>query len=292
MSFKKIQINNSSDLDKIKSTFNREEHSKRWFYRGHSDSEWLLLSRFERYCRNYGSSARAGDIERNILREFRSMRPKYNLQIPQQLDRLQETIFLQHNGCATRLLDITTNFWVACVFALHDIGIISQNQACCVWCFKQQKILNSIKDLGYNNLYSDITNFDLLPTAADNFIETNFKDSQAVLLIGNLVDSDHQRCQDGKFLLALDTTKRTLEQIFDVYAISDEMLNCKAENYDVDYFGALLEDYDVVQILMQGRALSVECEKRVLCDNKRVLSSLFKNGIKSELADLNYHFKY
>lgn len=292
MSFKKIQITNSSDLDNIKSVLNNQQNTGRWVYRGHADSKWLLLSKFERYCNNYGARDRAGDIEKNILREFRSMRPKYNLQIPPQLDRLQETIFLQHNGCATRLLDITTNFWVACFFALHDIGILSQNQTCCVWCFKRQKILDSIASAGYSALYSDLTNFDLHPMAADNFIETAFTGTPSVLLIGNLVDSDHQRCQDGKFLLALDTSKNTFEQIFSIYAISNAMLNAEAENYDFDSFAALIENNDVIQVLITGGPLSVECEKRILCDNKRVLSSLFKNGIKSELADLNYHFKF
>ncbi len=189
MKFKRIEIVEFNALRQIASAFDEasRKNSDAWFYRGHTNSQWLLESKFERYCKRYNPSKSACKIEEDILREFDCLNRKSPQYISGDIDRLQKMIFLQHNGCATRLLDMTSDFFTACFFALHDIGLSPQEQTCCIWCFKEQKLLNSIRNSNCETFYENIANFDVKSGEGDKLIGTDYSDKEGVLLIGNLI---------------------------------------------------------------------------------------------------------
>ncbi len=69
------------------------------------------------------------------------------------------------------------------------------------------------------------------------------------------------------------------------------MLDLEAEQFDNDDFESVLANNNAIQIILRKRDLCVECERRILSEHNLTLSILFKNGIKSDLVNLNNHFK-
>lgn len=289
MAFIKIKISKLSHLVAIKKAL--EDSQKQWFYRGHANSQWQLLSTFERYFSNYKSKKTVGEIEKEMMRHFDCLNRKSPPYVTGRLDSLLRNSYLQHNGCATRLLDVTLDFYTACFFSLLNIGLHASGSTCCIWCFNQRHIIDFINASGYNTLYQDIAKYEIGFGQADQFFGTDFVNNKGVLLIGNLIDPDHQLEQNGRFMLALHTEIPTFKQLFDLYKINVEAVSDGPVVFPEEYCDSVLNDKDVLQLIIKDKALMVECEKLIIQDHNRTLKNLFPNGIKSEFADLNNLFK-
>lgn len=297
MSFLKIKINNRDDLFDINEHFTP---ARAWFFRGHTSAGWEIWSSFERFRFKYKTDKRVGDIEKSILDEFDCLNRKSPQLLPGPLDVLSKMIFLQHNGCPTRLLDITFNFYTACFFALHNSILSSDRPSSCLWCFNPKNILSFISDSENNQLYeNELRNLEgfenngkykMRFNAADHFFGNNRDLQDGILLISNMIEPDHQRPQDGGFILAINNRVATHRQLFKLYEISENDLMKEPIDFDKKNFEIILNENNVLQIIIEDTPTTsnvIECEKFIHKNCNKTLENLFKKGMHPELTNLN-----
>ncbi|MCK4994282.1 MAG: FRG domain-containing protein [Candidatus Omnitrophica bacterium] len=292
MVFKKISINNARDLVAIYDAFGQS--SGAWFFRGHARSSWLLESSFERYYHNYSCGPRGltvGDIEKEMLSRFEPLSRRLSDRIPDNFDSLSRCCYLQHYGCATRLLDITMNFYVACFFAVHDSGLGASDACASIWCFNNNKVKEFICNKGLEGLYSDLETYKIGINSTDHYFGKDFDAEEGVLLVGNQIDSDHQLEQNGGFLLGINSKIPTYDQIFNLYNITGAQRSSATQVLDLSVIDDIVRDNDVLQIIVESKTVLVDCERLIVKDMNWKRKNLLPRGIKSEFADLNDLFK-
>jgi hypothetical protein len=91
-----------------------------WLFRGTSQP-FRLKTSLERALEDAGVSlAAAGEIEQQMLKEFKRRAHSYIHPLPNRGDVLGWLGLMQHHGAPTRLLDWTYSFYVAAFFALAE----------------------------------------------------------------------------------------------------------------------------------------------------------------------------
>ena len=101
------EINSVSDLSKILQTLGEPEKGHTRFFRGHGDEGWKLLPSI--YRETY-----LIENEDKIIKDALTYCPDDFLPSDTLFEKL---VKLQHYGCYTRLLDLTTNALVALYFS-------------------------------------------------------------------------------------------------------------------------------------------------------------------------------
>lgn len=103
----KVEINFISNISEFNTIIATENISKRLFYRGHSNANYLLLPSLFRTQKQLKN-------ERKMYNELLIECPQY---FPYGATHLDKLVEMQHYGLPTRLLDITSNPLVALYFA-------------------------------------------------------------------------------------------------------------------------------------------------------------------------------
>lgn len=111
--------------------------SRRWLYRGQSDSAWPLATTFERYARSYKLDPKHyAKQEQYTLHSFRRQAHVHLHPLPAEDDQLGILALIQHYGGPTRLLDVTRSFWVAAFFAVEK----EPADPACIWAFDSEAL--------------------------------------------------------------------------------------------------------------------------------------------------------
>jgi len=114
-----------------------------WAFRGQADSRWNITSGFERvlygiiqdeyFCRDEGNNR---FIEDELIDAFSRQAHIYGITGEKKLPKLEYLSMIQHHGGATRLLDVSSSFYVALFFALES----SYCESAAVWAFNHAAI--------------------------------------------------------------------------------------------------------------------------------------------------------
>lgn len=86
-------------------------------YRGHADIDWKLLPSIGRHFS--GAWDKVSELERKALENFKKKSIPFLKYSPK--SDIEWLCLMQHHGCATRLLDFTTNPLIAIFFATDPI---------------------------------------------------------------------------------------------------------------------------------------------------------------------------
>jgi hypothetical protein len=93
---------------------------KRWAFRGHKKSEWILNSPLLRYLIDFNLHKNSwAHQEDRIIRLFQRKAELFLQHVPKENDIFQWLALMQHHGAPTRLLDFTWSPFVAAFFALE-----------------------------------------------------------------------------------------------------------------------------------------------------------------------------
>ena len=162
-----FRINDYNDLAFCPLFFLKDHY----FFRGQADAKWRLQTSLERKYQAYKEeSSETGIKAHNIpadkekyfsdafskaleyKEEHAAIQTFYRLSsLAENLSDIEILARMQHYGAATRLLDVTTSFFIALFFALEGYG----NQDRAVWIF------NSSYFYKHSNLIRDAVHFDL-----------------------------------------------------------------------------------------------------------------------------------
>jgi len=287
-----IRVKTEKDLFEIGKAFPAND----WFFRGHSNRKWKLTPSIERYHKAYSPKDNKGNqiplsaIEKNILRNY-SVTDHFKSQ-PSRLnyDYIEKMIDLQHHGCATRLLDITSGFNDACFFTFSDSLLSSYECGCCIWCFKVDILKRHIREHGNNTIYKDLSKWDINKKAVDCFFD-NMHEQKGVIVVGNLVECQQAR-QNGLFLMNVSYKTKFIDEIYTLYKIDDAEVT--SEDKVEDYSSLKLEEYllnDIIQIILVGTDFLKSCEKNISIDKARNERNLFVKGLVPEIVALNRFVK-
>lgn len=123
-----------------------------WAFRGQSDKNWDLSTKFEREARKYQSLSPHSNWFENrehyILQDFQRRAHHYVDKLPQQENYIEWLSLLQHYGGPTRLLDFTYSFYIALFFAVESSSFDSA-----IWAVNINKLIKKL---------SKINDFDLI----------------------------------------------------------------------------------------------------------------------------------
>ncbi len=287
-----IRVKTESDLFELGKAFSSND----WFFRGHSNRKWNLTPSIERYYNAYFPKDNEGiliplsTIEKNIFRHyfvtdhFNSQPSRHNY------DYIEKMIDLQHHGCATRLLDITTGFNDACFFAFSDSLLSFQEYGCCIWCFKVDVFKKHIEKQDKHIIYKDYRKWDINKNAADCFFDDT-RDQKGVIVVGNLVEGQQAR-QNGLFLMNVSYKTKFIDEIYNLYVINDADIT--SEDKVEDYSSLKVEEYllnDIIQIILKGKDFLKGCERNISIDKARNERNLFVKGLVPEIVALNRFVK-
>jgi hypothetical protein len=111
---------------------------KRWAFRGHQKSEWILNNPLLRYLTDFKLHRNSwAHQEDRIIRLFRRKAELFLQHVPKENDIFQWLALMQHHGAPTRLLDFTWSPFVAAFFALEKA-----KTDCAVWAVNFSEIQN------------------------------------------------------------------------------------------------------------------------------------------------------
>jgi len=173
-----------------------------WVYRGQSDANWSLQTKFERlvkiYSSDYTKKFYLQDREQYILNEFIRRAHHYNISLPAPTEIIEWLALIQHFGGPTRLLDFTYSFYVAAFFAMEE----STNDAS-IWavdtCVLDEALTTIIKD---KTFYDDKEYLNHV-SVVNYYLSQNKQDKIVIDVQPNLL---HERLsiQQGLFLFPCD----------------------------------------------------------------------------------------
>jgi len=128
--FDEININTWKEVKQLFKLFSTE-----WIFRGQIDSQWGLVPSIERVTRFAGSD----DLERIIIDGLKEkvLNISQGKECPK--TKLGWMAFAQHHGGLTRLLDFTTDFYIACFFSFgfnEETDVLPEK--CSVWVLNKE----------------------------------------------------------------------------------------------------------------------------------------------------------
>src|SRR6188768_457105 len=93
-----------------------------WVFRGHTQSEWRVTTSLERAISAHVTvdHDEVREAEQDIVEELQLVAPNYGIRTPTGSRSIEWLALLQHHGGATRLLDVTSSFFVAAFFAAEE----------------------------------------------------------------------------------------------------------------------------------------------------------------------------
>src|SRR3977135_1283178 len=93
-------------VEELIESFRRWFPSPHWLFRGHSKARWVPASSLERYCIDFGFSARERPvIESFLLQDFYRQVTAHDPALPVTHDLQVLLALMQHHGTPTRLID-------------------------------------------------------------------------------------------------------------------------------------------------------------------------------------------
>lgn len=117
--FYKIHINDWETAVSVLKIINRK--TPLWAFRGQSDSEWGLKTKFEREGEQHSLNTYFYSVcESNVITNFKRQAGQYIQNLPDPQNTLDWLAIIQHYGGPTRLLDFTYSFYVATFFAIQN----------------------------------------------------------------------------------------------------------------------------------------------------------------------------
>ena len=115
----KIHINDWETAISVLKIINRK--APLWAFRGQSDSEWDLKTKFEREGEQHSLNTYFYSVcESNVITNFKRQAGQYIQNLPDPQNTLDWLAIIQHYGGPTRLLDFTYSFYVATFFAIQN----------------------------------------------------------------------------------------------------------------------------------------------------------------------------
>lgn len=122
-----------------------------WYFRGHTNSAWVLQPKLERAIITYK--------EKELFDEFRRTAHLYATDNSRVETRMEWLSLMQHHGAPTRLLDWTRSPYVAAFFAVNDLQI-GEDKNAAIWAINVSEIYKVIrrkyeKDIRFKSLFEE-----------------------------------------------------------------------------------------------------------------------------------------
>lgn len=200
--FIEVELKNCDDIFKISHKF-----LSQYLFRGQANSEWNISHSLERFFfTTHGVGAHHVNIdEANILKEFMWKYPLYaTSKLPCKEEPIEWLSIMQHYGAPTRLLDVTTSFFVAIFFA--TAGNFAKESS--VWAFNRHHLNNTIferyradKGIESGPITEDIYNAYCLQIA-NEAVNNNCRNTpnNQLLIVKPLLCNERMSKQQGLFL--------------------------------------------------------------------------------------------
>ena len=193
-----------------------------FYFRGHSNSQWVLSSSLERLCYDEITeeeedidAAYIGNInyyENDLLKTLQRELPTYlsSIKIPELNDYAGWLALIQHYGGNTRLLDFTESFYIALFFATH---------------FGQEIIYSKSSVFGINYISESISEygkerkqFDYLSHRFNNiyraFYHNDILEENKIFLLEPISTNKRMIQQKGMFLYGANFDSNFLSNLF------------------------------------------------------------------------------
>lgn len=133
--YQEVRVSSWEQADHIRKHFHRL-----CVYRGEQSADWSLASTFERAIREWRAPDARGiyDAEASVLRQLKTLAPNYDVRLPTTDRPVEWLALLQHHGGATRLLDVTSSFYVAAFFAFE----LPSKSPHAIWCINRVRLIH------------------------------------------------------------------------------------------------------------------------------------------------------
>lgn len=172
-----------------------------WAFRGQSDDNWGLSSKFEREAKNYHCESPYWfkNREHYILQDFQRRAHHYVEKVPKSENCIEWLSLLQHYGGPTRLLDFTYSSYVALFFAVETSAVNSA----AIWAVNIGKLIRQLyKVENYSSIKEEHT-YEEVVERNNQWAETIIKDrknNDVVLLVDPFQQHERISAQQGLFL--------------------------------------------------------------------------------------------
>jgi len=170
-----ITLNNSEEFHLLRLTL--QQCHGFFFFRGHSNFQWDLLSSLDRLCLIEAQNEEEKDFEgiyyglknyyeNDLLKIIQRDIPNYllNTSLPASTEFAEWLALIQHYGGKTRLLDFTESFYIALFFATH-FGQEEIYSKSAIWTinyfsetiseYKEEKIQFNYLSQRFNDIYKN-----------------------------------------------------------------------------------------------------------------------------------------
>lgn len=177
-----------------------------WAFRGQSDSDWGLKTKFEREGKQNKLNTYFYSVcESNVITGFKRQAGQYIQNLPAPNNTLDWLAIIQHYGGPTRLLDFTYSFYVATFFAIQHA---SSNSA--VWSLNINYLLK--RDNEFKSEIWKINYQDMIKKYGERLNNSiDFKPSdqadESVCIVEPFIQEKRLSIQQGLFLAPTNIEK-------------------------------------------------------------------------------------
>lgn len=263
--------------------------SSNWAFRGQSDENWRLSTKFERETNKYQcDSYWFKNREKIILKDFQRKAHHFIQNLPDSENYIEWLSLLQHYGGPTRLLDFTYSYYVAAFFSLETSNINSA-----IWAVNINRLIEQLSKITDYNLIEKERMFEAIIERNNHWADTVIKDrrnNDIVFIVEPFQQNKRISIQQGLFLFPGNIEKSFEHNLCSVFEFDFKDLSTEnALNKKFSEIGKLdFSDISIIKIVIPSNLHSKALTE--LYKMNVTATTLFP-GLDGFARSLSFHFR-
>jgi hypothetical protein len=265
------------------------DKSSNWAFRGQSNENWKLSTKFEREADKYQcDSYWFKNREKMILQDFQRKAHHYVQNLPDSENYIEWLSLLQHYGGPTRLLDFTYSYYVAAFFAVETSNIDSA-----IWAVNINQLFEHLSKITDYNLLEKERMFEKIIERNNHWAETVIKERKNDNIV-YIVEPFHQHerisIQQGLSLFPGNIEKPFEQNLCSVFEFDFKDLSTdNALNKTFSEIGKL--DFSNISIIKIVIPSNLNSKALTELHKMNVTATTLFPGLDGFARSLSFHFR-
>lgn len=267
------------------------EDARDWAFRGQSDKNWPLCTRFEREAEKYQchNPYWFENREHYMLQDFQRRAYRYLDRLPEPKSDIDWLSLIQHHNGPTRLLDFSYSFYISLFFAVETASSDSA-----IWAINIGKLIRQLSKSGELDLKKSVTYGKVIKKnneLAQEIINDRKKKKDIVYMVEPFQQHERLSIQKGLFLFPGNIKKSFEHNICATFKM--KFTDLSPNNASEDRVYSRFHTFDFTDVSIIKIILPASLHSRILVElnNMNISADSLFPGLDGLARSLSFRFR-